>query len=62
MTSSRSYRAALPVEEAYKRIIDGKGSQFDPALVEIFKTVFPTWVEFHKKYPWSNEFVIREVK
>lgn len=62
MTSSRSYRAALPVEEAYKRIIDGKGSQFDPALVEIFKTVFPTWVEFHKKYPWSNEFVIRGVK
>lgn len=61
MTSSRSYRAALPIEEAYKRIIEGKGSQFDPTLVEIFKTVFPTWVEFHKKYPWSNECVIREV-
>ncbi|MEH6904436.1 HD-GYP domain-containing protein, partial [Neobacillus drentensis] len=55
MTSSRSYRAAMPVEEAYQRIIDGKGSQFDPMLVEEFKKVFPAWVEFHEKYPWTNE-------
>ena len=55
MTSSRSYRAAMPVEEAYRRIIDGKGSQFDPMLVEEFKKVFPAWVEFHEKYPWTKE-------
>jgi putative nucleotidyltransferase with HDIG domain len=55
MTSSRSYRAALPVQEAYQRIIQGKGSQFDPMLVEAFKQVFPAWVEFHNKYPWSKE-------
>ncbi|MDR7238320.1 HD domain-containing phosphohydrolase [Neobacillus drentensis] len=55
MTSSRSYRAAMPVEEAYQRIIDGKGSQFDPMLVEEFKRVFPTWVEFHEKYAWTKE-------
>jgi HD-GYP domain-containing protein (c-di-GMP phosphodiesterase class II) len=62
MTSSRSYRAALPLEEAYKRIIEGKGTQFDPNLVEIFKTVFPTWVDFHNKYPWSKKSeIIREV-
>jgi putative nucleotidyltransferase with HDIG domain len=53
MTSSRSYRSALPVEEAYNRIIDGKGSQFDPELVELFKKVFPKWVEFHNHYDWS---------
>ncbi|MFJ7725056.1 HD-GYP domain-containing protein [Neobacillus sp. NPDC097160] len=54
MTSSRSYRAAMPVEEAYQRIIEGKGSQFDPTLVEVFKKVFPAWVEFHEKYPWKK--------
>jgi len=53
MTSSRSYRSALPVEEAYNRIIDGKGTQFDPELVELFKKVFPEWVAFHKNYDWS---------
>ncbi|WP_066306263.1 HD-GYP domain-containing protein [Bacillus sp. FJAT-29814] len=55
MTSSRSYRAALPVEEAYQRIIEGMGSQFDPMLVEEFKKVFPAWVKFHQTYPWQQE-------
>ena len=53
MTSSRSYRSALSVEEAYNRIIDGKGTQFDPELVEMFKKVFPEWIAFHKNYDWS---------
>lgn len=43
MTSSRSYRNALTVDEAYTRIIDGQGSQFDPQLVELFKKIFPKW-------------------
>lgn len=55
MTSSRSYRAAMPVEVAYQRIIDGKGSQFDPMLVEEFKKVYPAWIKFHEKYPWLKE-------
>ncbi|WHY87404.1 HD-GYP domain-containing protein [Neobacillus novalis] len=55
MTSSRSYRAAMPVEEANKRIIEGKGSQFDPDLVEVFIKVFPEWVKFHEKYPWTKQ-------
>ena len=56
MTSSRSYRPALPFEEAYKRILDGKGSQFDPQLVEVFKRIYPTWVEISKKH--ENNFNI----
>ena len=55
MTSSRSYRAAMPVEEAYRRILEGKGSQFDPLLVEKFSKIFPEWVKFHAKYPWMQE-------
>ncbi|MEH7417838.1 HD-GYP domain-containing protein [Neobacillus drentensis] len=49
MTSNRSYRNALSVDEAYKRILDGKGTQFDPKLVELFKQVYPTWTEIHEK-------------
>ncbi|WP_053365050.1 HD-GYP domain-containing protein [Bacillus sp. FJAT-27245] len=50
MTSSRSYRAALSVEEAYERILEGKGTQFDPELVEVFEKIYPTWKEIHKEY------------
>jgi putative nucleotidyltransferase with HDIG domain len=55
MTSSRSYRDAMPNEVAFNRIIEGMGSQFDPMLEEEFKKVFPAWIEFHEKYPWQRE-------
>jgi HD superfamily phosphodiesterase len=55
MTSSRSYRAAMSVEDASKVILEGKGTQFDPELVEEFKKVFPSWVLYHKSYPWEKE-------
>jgi GAF domain-containing protein len=35
MTTTRPYREALPVEEARRRLREGAGSQFDPAIVEI---------------------------
>lgn len=50
MTSSRSYRPALPAEEAYRRILAGKGNQFDPQLIDIFKEVYPDWVEISRTY------------
>ncbi|MGF9966377.1 hypothetical protein ABEX66_18475 [Bacillus rhizoplanae] len=40
-------RSALLLEEAYKSIIDGKGTQFDPDLVELFQKVYPSWKETH---------------
>jgi putative nucleotidyltransferase with HDIG domain len=43
MTTIRSYRKALSTDEAYKRIIEGKESQFDPHLVDVFVKVFPQW-------------------
>ena len=55
MTSSRSYRSAMPVGEAYDRILAGAGTQFDPHLVEVFKEIFSTWVEFHDKYQRSMD-------
>lgn len=50
MTSSRSYRPALQFEEAHQRILDGQGSQFDPQLIDIFKEIYPEWVQISKKY------------
>ncbi|WP_312854646.1 HD-GYP domain-containing protein [Pallidibacillus pasinlerensis] len=50
MTSSRSYRPALPFEEACKRIEAGKGSQFDPKLVDLFLQIYPNWVEISENY------------
>lgn len=55
MTSSRSYREAMPMKEAYQIIIDGQGTQFDPNLVEMFKKIFPKWVDFHISYPWVKK-------
>jgi HD-GYP domain-containing protein (c-di-GMP phosphodiesterase class II) len=34
MTTDRPYRRALPVEEAKRRLLEGAGTQFDPAVVE----------------------------
>jgi HD-GYP domain-containing protein (c-di-GMP phosphodiesterase class II) len=62
MTSSRSYRSALSVEDAYDRIVEGKGSQFDPDLVEAFKKAFPDWVKFHESYEWSHEFPLQNME
>jgi HD-GYP domain-containing protein (c-di-GMP phosphodiesterase class II) len=36
MVSNRSYRAGLPYDEAIRRLVDAKGSQFDPEVVDCF--------------------------
>jgi putative nucleotidyltransferase with HDIG domain len=50
MTSSRSYRSALSIEEAYSRILEGKGTQFDPDLVDVFIKAFSNLTKIHSKY------------
>ena len=40
MTSDRSYRAALPAEEALAEILRNSGTQFDPAAVRAFLSVY----------------------
>jgi HD-GYP domain-containing protein (c-di-GMP phosphodiesterase class II) len=39
MTSSRAYRAALSKKEAIEELKKGKGSQFDPQVVDVFVKV-----------------------
>ena len=35
MTSDRSYRKSLSRDEALRRLAEGAGTQFDPAVVEV---------------------------
>lgn len=39
MTSDRPYRKALPYEVAYEEVCKHSGTQFDPAIVEVFKSI-----------------------
>lgn len=51
MTTQRSYREALTLEEAYERILQGKGSQFDPKIVDIFQEMFPLLANYVRSEP-----------
>jgi hypothetical protein len=44
MTSARPYRGPLPRDEAVRRLRAERGTQFDPAAIELFEAVEP---EFH---------------
>jgi len=47
MTSNRPYRNSLGEKEAVKRLIDGSGKEFDPAVVEAFLRIAKgkKWIE-----------------
>lgn len=47
MTSTRAYRKELPLEEAFRRLDNGIGTQFDPNLAEALEAAKP---EFMKIY------------
>jgi len=55
MTSHRSYRGAMTGEQAYEQIIQWKGIQFDPALVEYFRKIFPDWTTILDKKVELND-------
>jgi putative nucleotidyltransferase with HDIG domain len=52
MTSDRSYRKGFTPDEAFQALEDGKGTQFDPHLIEVFQNVK---AEFKKIYQDSND-------
>ena len=52
MTSDRSYRKALPLEIAMEELISGKGSQFDPLIIEAFLEIL------RNEYKLVNEIMI----
>jgi putative nucleotidyltransferase with HDIG domain len=56
MTSTRSYRKALDLDTAYNRILEGRGTQFDPHLINIFKEVYPEWLEYYRESQNESQF------
>jgi hypothetical protein len=48
MTSARPYRAALPAEEAARRLRADSGTQFDPSVVELFDSVEEELAALHE--------------
>ncbi|WP_409295255.1 HD-GYP domain-containing protein [Peribacillus sp. SCS-26] len=56
MTTSRAYRGAIPVEEAFQRLLKGKGTQFDPELIECLHDIKPTWLAIAEEQENPGEF------
>ncbi|HEY8283372.1 MAG TPA: diguanylate cyclase [Chloroflexota bacterium] len=54
MTSSRTYRAALPVAEARRRILEGSGSQFSPEVVRAFEQAMAAGSISAVTVPWGE--------
>lgn len=49
MTTDRPYRKALPLEVAKREIIDNKGTQFDPSVVDAFLKALDELAELYYK-------------
>lgn len=54
MTSDRAYRRGLSPQEAFNRLYEGSGTQFDPRLIEILSQHQITWLKIYKSS--VNEF------
>lgn len=52
MTSTRSYRCEMKFDEAFQELINGKGTQFDPELIDVLSTLYSN---FKKIYTTSND-------
>jgi putative two-component system response regulator len=48
MTSARPYRAALPAQEAARRLRADSGTQFDPEAIELYESVKEEFVALHE--------------
>jgi len=55
MTSARTYRNALPMEEAIRRVHNDRGKQFDPEAVDAFDQV-------HKEFNEIREAGLEQVR
>ena len=55
MVSNRAYRKSLSPDEALKVIEQSAGKQFDPNLVEIFKSILPEALREIKEYEESQK-------
>jgi response regulator RpfG family c-di-GMP phosphodiesterase len=62
MTSERSYRRALPFEEAVRRITEASGSQFDPDVVDMFLDIpIEVWINIRQRIADSGSDYLKQL-
>ncbi|MBQ6256494.1 MAG: HD domain-containing protein, partial [Clostridia bacterium] len=50
LTSKRSYKNAWKEEDAFQEIVKGRGTQFDPRVVDAFVAAHDKIIDVRKKY------------
>lgn len=55
LTSQRPYKKAWPIEDAVTLIKEGSGSQFDPALVEVFLARLPEILMIRQRFSFQSQ-------
>jgi putative two-component system response regulator len=46
--SDRPYKKSFPCEKAAQIIVEGRGTQFDPALVDVFAGIKDSFAEVYQ--------------
>jgi putative two-component system response regulator len=54
LTSDRVYRPAMPVEHALGLMRDGRGTHFDPDLLDLFMEALPRVLDIRRRHPDRN--------
>ena len=62
LTSERPYKKAWSVDEALKEIKKKRGTQFDPAVVDVFAAILPDICSIKKDVETMSRQVAREIK
>lgn len=53
MTSQRTYRSSLSLEEAEAELLRGRGTQFDPAIINVFLEVLQDFPSLRQELDWT---------
>ena len=55
LISRRPYKAPLPAAEVHRQIVAGRGSRFDPVVVDAFLELEPAFLDIWKRYADNAE-------
>lgn len=62
MTSRRTYRKAIPFEEAVQKISEASGTQFDPEVIEVFATIpVEEWKSIKRRIAGSSSEYLKQL-
>lgn len=53
MTSDRLYRSSIGIERAKEELKNGRGTQFDPRIVDVFLTILHEYDRVQEKIAWT---------